>query len=417
MEVRYQVFVSSTYEDLKEERKEISKAILECECFPAGMELFPASSKKQWDVIKRVIDASDIYIVIIAGRYGSTTKDDNGHIISYTEMEFNYAMQQNKPIIALIHDSIGELPQKKAEKTQKGIKLLEAFKEKACDGRTVRFWNTAENLKSSALISLSNIKKDLLNESTEIGWIRANETCAKNDPTIIRLEKQISEYTSTIQSYEKKISNSDTELVSMRSEIKELKSHLKVYQNELDTLQNLYFSSNIIIGNDFTIPCNQSSLDFWKQFANFCANNSPDEIFLCDTMWNKRVQESFNKVDYVVSFIKDSATWSEITYKATESAKRFAQLSINKQYQYLKNSIVLWESLEPDGDAITFSNDNFILLFSKLFSLFYIYDIKNLDEHIKKVVTAKLYAALEQCIDFSNRLEGIEDCLSESDCF
>ena len=43
MEARYQVFVSSTYEDLKEERKEAVQAILEMDCFPAGMELFPAS--------------------------------------------------------------------------------------------------------------------------------------------------------------------------------------------------------------------------------------------------------------------------------------------------------------------------------------------------------------------------------------
>lgn len=53
MEKRYQVFVSSTYSDLIEERKEVTQAILECDCFPAGMELFPASNRKQWDVIKK----------------------------------------------------------------------------------------------------------------------------------------------------------------------------------------------------------------------------------------------------------------------------------------------------------------------------------------------------------------------------
>jgi hypothetical protein len=44
MEKRYQVFVSSTYTDLMEERNEAMQAILELDCMPAGMELFPAAN-------------------------------------------------------------------------------------------------------------------------------------------------------------------------------------------------------------------------------------------------------------------------------------------------------------------------------------------------------------------------------------
>lgn len=36
MEKRYQVFVSSTYQDLQEERKEVMQALLELDCIPAG---------------------------------------------------------------------------------------------------------------------------------------------------------------------------------------------------------------------------------------------------------------------------------------------------------------------------------------------------------------------------------------------
>ena len=64
MEKKYQVFVSSTYRDLKDERKEVSQAILESGCFPAGMELWPASNKRQWDVIKKVIDDCDYYLLL-----------------------------------------------------------------------------------------------------------------------------------------------------------------------------------------------------------------------------------------------------------------------------------------------------------------------------------------------------------------
>lgn len=47
MNKRYQVFLSSTYVDLKEEREEILRILLKLNCFPAGMELFPAIDEER----------------------------------------------------------------------------------------------------------------------------------------------------------------------------------------------------------------------------------------------------------------------------------------------------------------------------------------------------------------------------------
>ena len=65
MEIKYQVFVSSTYKDLLEERQEVIQALLELDCIPVGMELFPATDDDQWTLIKRLIDDCDYYILII----------------------------------------------------------------------------------------------------------------------------------------------------------------------------------------------------------------------------------------------------------------------------------------------------------------------------------------------------------------
>lgn len=75
MNKRYQVFVSSTIEDLKEERLKVLNALLKISCIPAGMEYFSASSNEQFEYIKRVIDQVDYYILIVAGRYGSIAED------------------------------------------------------------------------------------------------------------------------------------------------------------------------------------------------------------------------------------------------------------------------------------------------------------------------------------------------------
>lgn len=70
MEKKYQIFVSSTYEDLKKERDKVQKAILSMYQFPVGMEMFSADDSEQWDIIKATIDTSDYYVLIIAHRYG-----------------------------------------------------------------------------------------------------------------------------------------------------------------------------------------------------------------------------------------------------------------------------------------------------------------------------------------------------------
>ena len=74
-EKRYQIFISSTYSDLLEERRAVMDAILDLKCFPSGMEMFPAVDMEQFEYIKQIIDESDYYVLLLAGRYGSTAPD------------------------------------------------------------------------------------------------------------------------------------------------------------------------------------------------------------------------------------------------------------------------------------------------------------------------------------------------------
>lgn len=171
MNKKYQVFISSTYEDLIEERKEVVQAVLACSCIPVGMELFPASSKSKWEVIKKVIDDCDYYLVIIAGKYGSQGTDENGKLVSYTEMEFDYALKTDKPIIAFIHKEPDKIPSIFTERTKEATKKLNSFRNKAMNGRVVDFWDNKDNLNTAVVKSLTNI---CIN-SPGIGWIRCND--------------------------------------------------------------------------------------------------------------------------------------------------------------------------------------------------------------------------------------------------
>lgn len=165
MDKRYQVFVSSTYEDLQEERKEVMQALLELDCIPAGMELFPASNEDQWSLIKRVIDDCDYYILIIGGRYGSCNEEG----IGFTEMEFQYALQTNKPIISFLHKNPEAIPSGKSELDPIKRQKLNDFRDLA-QKKMVKYWNTPDDLGSA--ISRSMVK--LMKQFPAVGWVKAD---------------------------------------------------------------------------------------------------------------------------------------------------------------------------------------------------------------------------------------------------
>jgi hypothetical protein len=182
---RYQVFVSSTFRDLEEERQEVIHALLELDCMPAGMELFPAADETQWNLIKRVIDDCDYYLLILAGRYGSTAPDG----VSYTEMEYRYALSIGKPTIAFVHRDPGKIPAKKTETTDEGKAKLVAFRslveEKLC-----KQWETPQELGS--VVSRSLVQ--LIKTTPAVGWVRANELAdAEATLELLQLRRRVEE--------------------------------------------------------------------------------------------------------------------------------------------------------------------------------------------------------------------------------
>ena len=168
---KYQIFISSTYSDLVEERKYVLDAILNMHQFPIGMEQFSANDTEQWEVIKEAIDTSDYYILILGKRYGSiiTTGEDTG--ISYTEKEFRYAKNNGVPILAFIKSDNASYKgtdfESDAEKTQK----LNAFISEVKTGRVVKWFNNPYQLQSQVAFALH----DEMEKGDRPGWIRGDE--------------------------------------------------------------------------------------------------------------------------------------------------------------------------------------------------------------------------------------------------
>lgn len=165
MEKRYQVFISSTFSDLKEERKSVIESLLNAKHIPAGMEMFSASNDEQFKYIKKIIDNCDYYVLIIEGRYGSINPNTG---ISYTEQEYKYAISNNIPVLAFLHEDPYNLPVEKRDDENR--QKLEGFRDRVSKNRMCKMWSTTNDLVSSVLISLT----EEIAENPQLGWIRGS---------------------------------------------------------------------------------------------------------------------------------------------------------------------------------------------------------------------------------------------------
>lgn len=188
---KLQIFVSSTYTDLREERQAAVEAILSSGHIPAGMELFAAGDESQMTVIERWIDESDVYLLILAGRYGSVDKKTGK---SYIQQEYEYALNKKKPLFAIVisekalEDKVRSFGTAAIEQENPG--KLKEFRTIVLNN-LVKFGDDKKDIKIAIHETLSDIsfRKDLT------GWIRGDNSVNTGilAEEIARLTKENSE--------------------------------------------------------------------------------------------------------------------------------------------------------------------------------------------------------------------------------
>lgn len=170
MKKKLQIFISSTYKDLQEERQAAVEAILGSNNIPAGMELFKAGNNSQWETIKKWINDSDIYMLILGGRYGSIEPTSKK---SYTQLEYEYAVSQDIPVFATVlsdnfikqKEDNSSNPDDISEHDNKY--LYDEFK-KLVMSKMVKIVDDCKDIKVAIHESISELKEDYDFE----GWTR-----------------------------------------------------------------------------------------------------------------------------------------------------------------------------------------------------------------------------------------------------
>jgi hypothetical protein len=170
---KLQVFVSSTYTDLHDERQAAVQAILTAGHIPAGMELFAAGDQSQIEVIRQWISESDVFLLILGGRYGSVEPSIGK---SYIHLEYEHAVSLNKPLFSLVitEDYLTQKAKTAKDPTsvieQEHYAQWKAFKATVLK-KLVRFWSDPRDIKLHILETLG----EFMRRQELIGWIRGDQ--------------------------------------------------------------------------------------------------------------------------------------------------------------------------------------------------------------------------------------------------
>lgn len=205
---KLQVFISSTYIDLKDERQAAVEAILDAGHIPAGMELFKAGNEDQLKTIKRWIDESDVYLLILGGRYGSLEIESGK---SYTHLEYEYAVDKGMPVFAVVL-SDSWLFNKAAQQgkdnvfEQGELSKYKKFKEYA-HTKIIRQVDDLKDIKLSIHTTMNEFK-ELYKFS---GWVKGSEVednaeIIKENTELLKENKKLKELVEK-QSFQKKVGN------------------------------------------------------------------------------------------------------------------------------------------------------------------------------------------------------------------
>jgi hypothetical protein len=125
MSEQLRVVISSTVCDLPVHRGQVMDACLRQGMFPVMMEHLPATDAEAISASRRMVDDSDVYLLVLAHRYGYIPK---GYEISVTEMEYNRAVERNIPRLVFLMDDDHPIKASDVE-TGDGAANLKALKD------------------------------------------------------------------------------------------------------------------------------------------------------------------------------------------------------------------------------------------------------------------------------------------------
>lgn len=283
---RFKVFISSTYEDLKQERLDASLEVLKLGHIPFGMELFIAG-RSSIDIIEEAIKDCDVYVLICGKVYGSIYQNDQ----SYTDYEYEYAKKLNKPRFSIVQ---------KLDDTEDISDKQKVFRMKVLNEQCEFFANSTE-LTNKLATNLHVIIEKYRNSMN--GYLDYKElTEYKNLKSFVFLKdrdvyKSISSILELLDNnlYAVLTNIMDTDIIE--TTFSKLKSQIDIENSEVFIQDNLNEKLREII-----ILLNSISVD--KKSNNFINGTMDPNII---KLKEDRVRQLIDNIQYLKNMIKDQS--------------------------------------------------------------------------------------------------------------
>lgn len=158
MDKKYQIFISSTYMDLREIRSIAYTTILEMGHIPVGLDIFQVSDDYSTEkYVSKYIDSSQIIVIIIGDRYGSISKSGK----SFVEEEYLYSVSKNKKVLFFINSHLRKVDDPNYQK----------FVNSILEKNLVVLWDNKDDFKIKLI---SNISQILTNYPPSTYWTKTS---------------------------------------------------------------------------------------------------------------------------------------------------------------------------------------------------------------------------------------------------
>ena len=98
------IYVSSTFGDLKDHREHVYRTLRQLGHDVIAMEDYVATDQRPLAKCLEDVAISDVYIGILAHRYGYVPTHENPERRSITELEYRHAQAKRKPCLVFLLD-------------------------------------------------------------------------------------------------------------------------------------------------------------------------------------------------------------------------------------------------------------------------------------------------------------------------
>jgi len=156
MEAKRVVYVSSTFVDLEAHRAELRQALEKARYDVSSMEGYPAFDERPLDNCLADVAAADVYVLLIAYRYGYRPSTDNPGRRSITELEYEQALASGKSCLVFTVDPEHDWKPKWIDKGTDATSL-EAFKARVEERHGVNRFTDPGQLTGLVLAALSSL--------------------------------------------------------------------------------------------------------------------------------------------------------------------------------------------------------------------------------------------------------------------